>query len=162
HPRFVPDLIVACAIALLLCEPGILAHAADRPDRLSGNLSAVGASLLLDIPLAGCFAILILDENISRRMFAAIAAVLAFVLLPIGLSLGARGAFLGAAAALAVIILRRAGRPRAGRAIAGILVAMLVAGAIASAILLSGDNTPFVRGATRIVANFVPDGSVTL
>jgi O-antigen ligase len=108
------DIALAGGISLLLCEPGVLSHAAANR-RLSGELNAAGISFLVDAPAIACLTLLILDDTLRGWRRAGLAAVLFLVLLPIAISFGTRGTFLGAGAAILLLAARRLSAPNAGR-----------------------------------------------
>jgi O-antigen ligase/polysaccharide polymerase Wzy-like membrane protein len=149
---FWQDLALGGGLSLVLCEPGLLtAHGGFRA-RLSGTLSPVGASLLVDAPLVGCLTVLMLDRTVSWRRFALVAAVLFAVVLPIALSFGTRGTFVGAGAALALALLARLRAPRGGRFLlqfSGATAAVVLAAVGAVIVLLAHRAYWFLMAAGR-------------
>lgn len=129
RPGFWLDVGLAGGISLVLCEPGLLMqHAANS--RMSGSLNPTGMSLTVDTPAVTCLVLLVLDDTLRGWRRAGVAAALFLVLMPIAISFGTRGTFLGAGAAVAVAVMRRLREPRSGRFIsrfAGVAVALVVA-----------------------------------
>ncbi len=160
HPRFVTDFLLACSAALLLCEPGFILQGGVSTMRLSGSLNAVGASVLVDTPIVGCLAFLILGETRNRKAFAGVAAFLVFLVLPIAVSLGTRGVFAGAAAALAVLLVRRLAAGGIGRLAGTVSVAGGIV-VLGLGVLSTDGGAEILRGVTRITTNFAADGTVT-
>lgn len=163
HPSFLPDLVLGACITLVLCEPGLIAATRDI-QRVSGDLNAVGASLMVDIPIVGCLALLFFNDHLSKRQAFGTMAFVIFVVLPVAISLGTRSVFLGAAIVFAIYLLFRMRRKNKKGLIFGLAGAVgMVAAAIAGVwVMLSSAGLPpaFLGSLFRIGMNFsVADGA---
>jgi hypothetical protein len=160
RPGFWQDVALASGLSLVLCEPGLLAQGPLKA-RMSGNLTAVGISLLVDAPAVACLTVLILDETLRWRRFAAVAGALLLVLTPIALSFGTRGTFVGAGAAAALALARRLRAPQGERFLlrfAGATVAIALAALTARSMLWAAGAYKFVIASSRAMHSFSRSG----
>lgn len=160
HPRFVPDLALACAAALVLCEPGFVLQLSAGSARMSGSVTAVGASFLIGIPFAACVARLVLDDGLSRARVAGLLAFLVLLLWPIALSFGTRGVFVAGGASLGAIVLRRLAAPDAARFVRRSAIAAIAIAAAGGALwlVLTQSDARLALNTGRLVGNFTRMG----
>ena len=144
--RFLLDLVVASCVTLLLCEPGmLLTTPANSWARVTGSLSAVGASTGADIAMAGSISLLMFHQRLTTRQKMGVAAFLVFILAPISFLMGTRGVFLGAGAAFVVLALMKLAHGQ-WRALINGLLAFAIAGAGLLGLLLA--LVPFLPNPT--------------
>ena len=160
-PHFGRDLAIGAGLSLALCEPGFLLHLDPVAARMSGEATATGASLLVDVPMVACLTLLILGDRLRPAVTLAAAALLLAVT-AIALSFGTRGVFVGAGAAALIAIVRRLRAPRAGRFV--LRLAALAGGGAAIGLValwrLAGTAPQFLNAASRLTSNLTPQGIV--
>jgi O-antigen ligase len=133
NPTFMRDLVLSTCLLIVLCEPAIEASRTTAAARVFGDQNAVGLSELCDVPIVGCMAYLLLDENLRGWRKLGVASFLVFVIVPVAFSFGTRGVFVGAAPAFLVLLLARLAWGRIGKLI---LDFVLLAGLVGAAALV--------------------------
>lgn len=161
--NFVRDLVIGSIVTVLLCEPGMLLSAQAATDRMTGNLNAVGASLMVDPPFVALGAIVMFEPSLSRLQRAGLLAFLLFVIVPIAVSMGTRGVFVGAAVAYMVFLVyqvRFGGFTRVLAWTGGILGACALLLAVSWTLLKnSAIGAALGGGLSRLIINFASGGS---
>jgi O-antigen ligase len=106
--NFLSDMFVSSIVVVFLCEPSLLATRPANLARLSGDLNAVGGSLMADVPLVGSMAYLLLDRDLRGWRRLVLAGFFLLVVIPLALSFGTRGVVVAAIPASAALLAARA------------------------------------------------------
>ena len=154
NPTFLRDMFLSACLLVVLCEPAIAASQTVAGSRAFGDQNAVGLSELVDVPIVGCMAYLLLDDTLRGWRKFALASFFAFAILPIAFSFGTRGVFVGALPAFVVLLLARLGRGKPGKLVLDFARLTVMVGAVG---LVAWLYLPIPRGLLLVAGRVFMD-----